>query len=165
MDNKKLQEMKKKVENTVDPKHKGFFHTRLFKVFATFFAIVIALILYNCVVRDTPSTPEEEAEQQAKEQYLDTFDVVGDYLFKTPQQTNAKNEDEEKKDEDDKQKKETAKEDKQGDPAAGIPAGEEIIESADLSSDTKPAPPAPEPKKTPEPSIEKIESPQVTPIE
>ncbi len=86
MDNKKLQEMKRKVENTVDPKHKGFFHTRLFKVFATFFAIVIALILYNCVVRDTPSTPEEEAEQQAKEQYLDTFDVVGDYLFKTPQQ-------------------------------------------------------------------------------
>ena len=45
MDNKKLQEMKRKVENTVDPKHKGFFHTRLFKVFATFFAIVIALIL------------------------------------------------------------------------------------------------------------------------
>ena len=102
MDNKKLQEMKRKVENTVDPKHKGFFHTRLFKVFATFFAIVIALILYNCVVRDTPSTPEEEAEQQAKEQYLDTFDVVGDYLFKTPQQTNAKNEDEEKKDEDER---------------------------------------------------------------
>ena len=52
---------------------------------------------------------------------------MGDYLFKTPQQTNAKNEDEEKKDEDDKQKKETAKEDKQGDPAAGIPAGEDVM--------------------------------------
>ena len=44
----------------------------------------------------------------------------------------------------------------------GDVADDDIIESADISSDTKPAPPAPAPKA---PETEQLESPKVTPVE
>lgn len=157
--------MKHKMESAVDPQHKGFFHTRLFKVVCGLFAIMIILILYNCIVRDTPSTPEEEAEQQAKEMLLDTFDVVGDYLFKTPEQSKVEEATDEQKAEQEQAKKEMAKESGAKTTEKDDHADDEMIESADISSDTKPAPPAPEVKKPAESTVEKMESPQVAPIE
>ena len=122
-------------------------------------AIIIVFTIYNCVVGDDRPqmlTPEQE-EQAAQEHaaYKDTFDVVGDYLF--PAMGNSRDElltDEEREGTSEKkeEKKETVA-DKQD-------ADDEIIESADISSDTKPAPPAPAPKNS-----EPIDAPTVVPLE
>ena len=126
-------------------------------------AIIILFSIYNCIVSDDRSsalTPEQE-EQAAQETAAikDTFDVVGDYLF--PAMGNSRDElmtDEERegKKEADKSKEQTKT------VTEGDVADDDIIESADISSDTKPAPPAPAPKA---PETEQLESPKVTPVE
>ena len=122
-------------------------------------AIVILFSIYNCIVSDDRSsalTPEQE-EQAAQETAAikDTFDVVGDYLF--PAMGNSRDElltDEEREgtSENKEEKKETASDTQDAD--------DDIIESADISSDTKPAPPAPAPKNS-----EPVDAPTVVPLE
>lgn len=79
-----IKEIKSKIEKKVDPQHQGFFHTRTFHILLCVGIVLIILILYNCVIRTDKAavTPEqEELNQQHESMYLDTFDVVGDYLF------------------------------------------------------------------------------------
>lgn len=142
---------------------KHFFHTRLFKICCGIIVVIIIFSIYNCVVSDDRPqilTPEQEEQaEQDRAAYKDTFDVVGDYLF--PAQEHSRDE----LMTDDEREGKTAKaEDKQPAPTAAADTPEEgdIIESADISSDTKPAPPAPAPK---EPAAEQLDAPKVTPVE
>ena len=122
--------------------------------------IIIVFTIYNCVISDdrpNALTPEQE-EQAAQEASAikDTFDVVGDYLFPTmgnsrdELMTDDEREGKSTQQEEKKEQKTTAKDD------------DDIVESADISSDTKPAPPAP--KVVTEPA-DAAKAPTVTPIE
>lgn len=140
-----------------------FIHTRAFKICCGVVAVVIIFSIYNCIVSDervTPLTPEQE-EQAAQEQaaYKDTFDVVGDYLF--PSMGNSRDE---LLTDDEKEGKTEQKEEKQQSKAPDVDDvhDEDFIESADISSDTKPAPPAPAPR---DPGVEQLETPKITPVE
>lgn len=125
-------------------------------------AIIIIFSIYNCVVSDDRPqvlTPEQEIKaEQERAAYKDTFDVVGDYLF--PAMGNSR--DELLTDDEKEGKTEKTEEKQQQKIADERDAEDDIIESADISSDTKPAPPAPAPKA---PETEPLESPQVTPVE
>jgi cytoskeletal protein RodZ len=147
-----MKDLKSKLEQKVDPQHRGFFHTRTFHVILGVGIVLLILILYNCVIRtDRAVTPEqEELNKQHESMYLDTFDVVGDYLF--PPMKNTKDDVSTDDEKDDKQKEKT--ENKESKPAA---EEEEIIESADISSDPTPAPPTPVQPAAPAPTIETIE--------
>ena len=125
-------------------------------------AIIIIFSIYNCVVSDDRPqvlTPEQEIKaEQERAAYKDTFDVVGDYLF--PAMGNSR--DELLTDDEKEGKTEKTEEKQQQKIADERDAEDDIIESADISSDTKPAPPAPAPKA---PETEPLESPNVAPLE
>lgn len=123
--------------------------------------IIIIFTIYNCVVSDDRTqilTPEQE-EQAAQEASAvkDTFDVVGDYLF--PTMGNSKDE---LMTDDEREGKTTQQEEKKEQKTTVKDDDDDIVESADISSDTKPAPPAP--KVVTEPA-EAPKAPTVTPIE
>ena len=151
-------------------KIKAFTHTRTFKVLCGVVIVMLVLTLYNCVVRDDRSrsdmTPEQqEALEMEKAELKDTFDVVGDYLF--PAQKHSADElmtDEEREARGNggEKKAEEKLTETQVPTVKAESDGEDIVESADLRSDTRVAPAAPA---SPEPSVEKLESPKVTPIE
>lgn len=146
-----IKDIKSKIEKKVDPQHQGFFHTRTFHILLCVGIVLIILILYNCVIRTdkVAVTPEqEELNQQHESMYLDTFDVVGDYLF-PPLKTSKEEQTTEAEKTDKQQDKSEAKVSKPTD------SEEDIIESADISSDPTPAPPPP--PAAPAPTVETIE--------
>lgn len=145
-------------------KPKGFSRSTLFKVICGTVVVLLLFMLYNCVLRGGNKavlTPDDDDIEEQKAVLKDTFDVLGDYLFPTQKVSkedmmtdDEKKESESKKDDDKKDDVKTVVIDK--------PSADEI-ESADISSDPKPAP-APDPKLS-APTIEKMEAPKVTPIE
>lgn len=139
-------------------KHKGLF----MRLFGGVVVILFVLVIYNCVVRANrdPDRLERLEEEKAREaMYADTFDVVGDYLF--PNQK-ASSEDMALESEKDKKDEKSADDSNKKKSESAAPDGneEEIIESADISSDPTPAPPAP-----PAPPIEQMSKPSVTTVE
>ncbi|MBQ7422268.1 MAG: hypothetical protein IJV27_09025 [Prevotella sp.] len=155
--------MKGKLQSKIDPKHRGFTHTRLFHVLLGLLILVFILVLYNCVVREDSRqtiTPEQaEAEQEHEAMYLDTFDVVGDYLF-PPQKSNAEDmmtDAEKEAAKAAKDKKTDAKEAKT-EPTERLTV-DDIMESADPTSDPRPV------ISVPVPTVEKMDAPKITPIE
>jgi len=164
MSNDKIHGIKEKMEKKVDAKHKGCLHTMLFKVVCGIVAIFLLFALYNIIVLTdkAPATLTEQEEEATRKALLDTFDIVGDYFF-----PNQKADMEDLLT--DEEREAAKKEGKTGDDEKTMaqeviePSMEsEIIESADVSSD---APPVAEPQQTPAPTVEKLESPTVTPIE
>lgn len=147
---------------------KELMHSRLFKVICGVVIVLLILVLYNCVVRenrDSNLTPEQqEAIEMEKAELKDTFDVVGDYLF-PPQKHSADelltDDEREARNNGDKKTDEKITE-THVETVSNAPSEDDIVESADLRSDVHKAPAAPPPA---EPSVEKVESPKVTPIE
>lgn len=135
-------------------------HKKLFiRLFVGIVVVLLIMVVYNCVVRsdDDPQRLEQlEAEKERQAMYADTFDVVGDYLFPNQKVSNEDMALEVDKDKKEKPDAEETKQKKEEKPVAD----DDIIESADISSDPTPAPPAP-----PAPSIEKAATPTVTTIE
>lgn len=136
-------------------------HKKLFlRIFAGIVVILFIMVIYNCVVRtdDDPQKLERLEEEKAREaMYADTFDVVGDYLF--PNQK-VSNEDMALETEKDKKDEKASEDTKRKQEKSVVDDDDEIIESADISSDPTPAPPAP-----PAPQVEKMDKPTVTSVE
>lgn len=138
------------------PTWKEFWHSTMFKVLGGLFVLFIFAILYNMITRKK-SYADRQAAQEAEQRRissLDTLDVVGDYLFpNAPLQKDMEKETD--KEEKDKEEKKTEKHETVADEA------EEIIESADISSDPSPEPTQPitpvEIKKSGTPTVETIE--------
>lgn len=145
---------------------KGCLHSIFFKIFLGIVFIFILFVLYNLVVTrdDVQKTQSEIDEEQEQKALLDTFDVVGDYFFPT-QKASA----EDLMTDDEKKAAEKSKEERNLETdASASPDGEttdDIIESADISSDTKPTVPHTESESTAAPSEEKVETPKIVPIE
>lgn len=157
-------EIKEKMREKDILSRKGCLHSTAFKVVCGILIIFLLFAVYNMIVhKDTDMATEMEEEQEAEREALrDTFDVVGDYLFKgqknDPEDFAIETDKEETKTDD----KKNAGSTESNATTTNIEDDNEFIESADISSDTKPAP---APAQKPAPSVEKIESPTITPIE
>lgn len=167
-DYKKVRGIKERIGDRVDPGHKGCLHTMLFRVVCGVVAIFILFALYNIIVRtdNAPATLMEQEEEEAQRALLDTFDVVGDYFLPGQKAdmedllTDADRDAAEKGGGKDAEASETTGPSSSESPSAS----DDIIESADISSDASPAP-VPGQNPTVPPTVEKIETPAVTPIE
>ena len=157
-------EIKEKMKEKDLMSRKGCLHSTAFKVVCGILVIFLLFAVYNMIVhKDTDMATQMEEEQEAEREALrDTFDVVGDYLFKGQKNDPADLAIETDKDEDKTDDKKDANSTKDNAATTEIEDDNEFIESADISSDTKPVP---TPTQKPAPSVEKIESPTITPIE
>lgn len=156
-----------KLYDLIDPNHKGFRHTLLFKILIGLALLIILGIIYNVFIRRSTTkdmTDDEKEEEAARKASLDTLDVVGDYLW--PDVKPAKDSSSDKKDEEVEGKPvEHVKEQ----PVAEA-ATEEDIEnatgdgSAKSDETTNSESPSTE-KKSDAPKVEKMDKPTVEEIE
>lgn len=162
-----IHDMKNKTEGEQASKRKGCLHTLLFGVVCGIAAIFLLFASYNMIVRTNGSTATEmeQEEEDMRKALLDTFDVVGDYLF--PRQK-ADREDLMTDAEKEAELKGVGKDIGETDISVSANAvsdeGNDIMESADISSDPNPVPSTSR-ESSLTPTVEKLESPTITPIE
>lgn len=142
--------------------NKGCLHSKVFKVFCGIVVVFLLFAAYNLIVEqdDGQDARMEREEKEMENALRDTFDVVGDY-----QLNGQKGDPADLLIETEKDKKEDAdKKDENAMKSAAPSAASEndMIESADISSDANPMP-APVQKSAAE--VENMEHPTVTPIE
>lgn len=155
-----------KIKDWIDPQHKGFRHTWLFKVVIGFALLVLLGIIYNVFIRGNDErnmTEDEQNAEAARKAELDTLDVVGDYLW--PDVKAAKGDD---KDDDDSKEKEGEVVEHAKEVPMAEAATEEDIENAtgqptDVQENNKDA--ATHEKKAESPKIETMDKPTVEEIE
>lgn len=158
-------ELKKKIKDKIDPKHKGFTHTWMFKVLYGLLLLFLFAILYNFVVReDDNSQLSDEDQKRAEEEsnaQLDTLDVIGDYLWPNLKHIQAKAGD------DSKMPKEEVKPgvvQKSAPPVEAAAATEQDIKAATGFSGTSDANVSSS-SKTITPKVEQMEAPKVQQME
>ena len=146
------------IRDKIDPEHKGFRHTLLYKMLIGLALLVILGVIYNVFIRRSSTqdlTDDESEEEAARKATLDTFDVVGDYLWPADDA-----------DDDDGDAKSIEHEKKK--PVAEAASDEDIknaIGDEDAKAETTmPSDPAAE-KKMDAPKVEKMDKPTVEEIE
>lgn len=154
-----LKKIKENTEHVVDPHHKGCLHTLTFKVLCGFAAILAIGMLYNWIVSDSnkEAAEQEKEEEAVRDAQLDTLDVVGDYLWKEPAVRPEDILPEKQKEEDEKLKEKVREE-----VAAEARKAKEDALKVDAEAATSDVP---APSSGAAPTVEKIESPQIAPIE
>lgn len=91
-----------KIRDLIDPKHKGFRHTILFRILIALALLIVLGIIYNVFIRpssDSNTSDDDSDAEAACEAELDTIDVVGDYLWPGLKDQNKQKEDSDKTDE------------------------------------------------------------------
>ena len=153
------------IRDKIDPEHKGFRHTLLYKMLIGLTLLVILGVIYNVFIRRSSTkdlTDDESEEEAARKATLDTFDIVGDYLW--PADKTAKPADDANDDDGDAKPIEHEKKK----PVAEAASDEDIknaIGDEDVKTETtSPTDPAAE-KKTDAPKVEKMDKPTVEEIE
>lgn len=154
-----------KIRDLIDPHHKGFRHTLMFKILIGVALLVILGIIYSVYIRRSTTkdlTDDEKEEEAARKAALDTLDVVGDYLWPDPKPAKTDNDD--KSDEEETKPVEHVKEQ----PVAEAATEEDIENATGESSDKNEETPSTETttdKKTETPKVEKLDKPTVEEIE
>lgn len=153
-----------KIRDLVDPQHKGFRHTLLFKILIGLALLILLGIIYNVFIRRSTTadmTDDEKDAEAARKASLDTLDVVGDYLW--PDVKPAKDTTTDKKEEVDKPVEHVKEQ-----PVAEAATEEDIEnatgENSDNTEQTTTTEPAAE-KKQDVPKVEKMDKPTVEEIE
>ncbi len=73
-----------KIRDLIDPKHEGFRHTVWFKILLGLLLLILLGVVYSVFIRPNKQeqAPTDERDSEAaREAELDTFDIVGDYLW------------------------------------------------------------------------------------